>query len=245
MKNMTADMAGLVQSLGERQAVIVGHDWGAPIAWTSAVLYPDVFRAVVGMSVPYLPRSPMPPLQLMRAAFGNNFFYIIYFQEPGVAEAELEADVDKSIRSFMYFASGDVPPSALGSAVQKPATAKFLDGMPDPPEKMSWITEDELQYFVKEFERTGFRGGLNRYRNMDRDWEELPQLAGAHVKQPSAFIAGDRDGVIMMNPAAVEGLKDNCDDLRMTKLLPGAGHWTQQERPREVNEFLIEFLKGL
>lgn len=243
MKHMTGDMVGLVRALGEEQAVIVGHDWGSPIAWNSALLHPDTFRAVVGMSVPYMPRPPMPPLQLMRAAFANNFFYIIYFQEPGVAEAELEADVDKSIRSFMYVASGDYTPEA--SVFQKPADATFLDGMPEPPRQMSWITEEELQYFINEFKRTGFRGGLNRYRNMDRDWEELPQLAGARVTQPAAFIAGDRDGVIAMNPSGIETMKSMCDDLRACVLVPGAGHWTQQERPRETNEFLIEFLRGL
>jgi len=243
MKEMTADMAGLVSALGESTAVIAGHDWGAPIAWNSAVLYPERFRAVVGMSVPFLPRSPAPPTQLFKQMFANNFFYILYFQEPGVAEAELEADVRKSMRLFMYAASGDAPRE--GTFWLKPKDAKFLDGLPEPASLPAWLTQADLDYYTGEFERTGFRGGLNRYRNMDRDWAELPQLEGAKVTQPALFIAGDRDGVIAMNPSAVEGMKAHVPDLRRIVMLPGAGHWTQQERPDEVNAALLEFLRGL
>jgi pimeloyl-ACP methyl ester carboxylesterase len=243
MKNMTADYVGLLDALGEETAVIVGHDWGAPMAWNSAVLYPDRYRAVVGMSVPYTQRPPLPPTQLFKQMFGDNFFYILYFQEPGKAEAELEANVRRSMRLFLYTASGDVDADA--NFWQKPKDAKFLDGMPEPKQLPPWLTEADLDYFTGEFQRTGFSGGLNRYRNMDRDWEELPQLAGAKVKQPALFIAGDKDGVIAMNPAGIEMMKQSCDDLRKVVLLPGAGHWTQQERPAEVNAELIAFLKGL
>jgi pimeloyl-ACP methyl ester carboxylesterase len=243
MKNMTADMAGVLDALGEQTAVIVGHDWGAPIAWTSALLYPERFRAVAGLSVPYTGRPPMPPTQLFQAMFKDNFFYILYFQEPGVAEAELQADVRRSMRLFLYTASGDVP--LEGNFWQKPKDAKFLDGMPEPEKLPSWLREADLDYFTGEFERTGFRGGLNRYRNMDRDWDDLPQLQGAKIQQPALFIAGERDGVIAMNPAGIEMMKQNATDLRKVVLLPGCGHWTQQERPAEVNAELIAFLKGL
>ncbi len=242
MKNMTADMAGVVDALGEQAAVVVGHDWGAPIAWHSALLYPDRFRAVAGLSVPYTPRAPMPPTQLFKQVFADRFFYILYFQEPGVAEAELQADVRRSMRLFLYMASGDAPP---GNFALKPKDSKFLDGMPEPEKLPPWLTEPDLDYFTAEFERTGFRGGLNRYRNMDRDWDELPQLAGAHVQQPALFIAGERDGVIAMNPSGIETMKQHVPNLRGVVMLPGAGHWTQQERPAEVNEALIAFLKGL
>jgi pimeloyl-ACP methyl ester carboxylesterase len=244
MKNMTADAVGVLDALGEQTAVVVGHDWGAPIAWHSALLYPDRFRAVIGMSVPYFPRSAAPPTGLFKQAFGDNFFYILYFQKPGVAEAELEADVRKSMGTFLYQASGDAPLDPSGW--QKPKTAKFLDGMAEPPQPFpSWLTQADLDYFVKEFERTGFRGGLNRYRNMDRDWEELAHLEGAQVMQPAQFIYGERDGVIAMNPAGPELMKANVPNLRSIVKLPGAGHWTQQERPDEVNAAMIEFLKGL
>jgi pimeloyl-ACP methyl ester carboxylesterase len=243
MKNMTADMAGVVEALGETQAVVVGHDWGAPIAWTSAVLYPDRFRAVAGLSVPYTGRPPLAPTQLFKQMFQDNFFYILYFQKPGVAEAELEADVRRSVRTFLFAASGDAPAAAF--FVGKKKGAGFLDGMPEPEQLPPWLTDADVDYFAAEFARAGFRGGLNRYRNMDRDWEELPQLQGAKIKQPAAFIAGERDGVIAMNPSGIETMKQNCDDLRSVVLLPGAGHWTQQERPNEVNAALVAFLKGL
>ena len=109
----------------------------------------------------------------------------------------------------------------------------------------AWLTQADLDYYTAEFQRAGFRGGLNRYRNMDHDWEELPQLAGARVEQPALFIAGDRDGVIAMIPNGVETMKQHVPNLRGVVMLPGAGHWTQQERPDEVNEALIAFLKGL
>ncbi len=245
MKQMTADYVGLLDALGAETAVVVGHDWGAPMAWNSAVLYPDRYSAVVGLSVPYTGRPPLAPTQLFRQIFPNNFFYILYFQEPGVAEAELEADVAKSMRSFLYVASGDVDTSAAGNFFLKAKDATFLEGMPEPKTLPKWLTQADLDYFTAEFERTGFRGGLNRYRNMDRDWEELPQLADAHIKQPSAFICGDKDGVIAMNPTGIETMKSMCDDMRSVTMLPGAGHWTQQERPDETNAALIAFLKGL
>jgi pimeloyl-ACP methyl ester carboxylesterase len=243
MKNMTADMAGVVDTLGEKPAVIVGHDWGAPIAWTSAILYPQHFRGVVGMSVPFLPRSPLPPTQLFKQVFGDNFFYILYFQKPGVAEAELEADVRRSMRLFLYAASGEAAPEAVGWVKKK--DARFLEGMPEPKTLPTWLTEADIDYFTAEFERTGFRGGLNRYRNMDRDWEELPQLEGAKVLQPALFVCGDKDGVIAMNPTGIEAMKPNVPNLQGIVMLPGAGHWTQQERPVEVNAALIDFLRAL
>ncbi len=243
MKQLTADMAGVLDALGEKTAVIAGHDWGAPIAWTSALLYPERFRAVIGMSVPYTGRPPMAPTQLFKAIFQDNFFYILYFQEPGVAEAELEADVRRSMRLFMYSASGEFP-DRTNFPVKK-ADSTFLEGMPEPEKLPAWLTESDLDYYVAEFERAGFRGGLNRYRNMDRDWGELAHLQDAKIQQPALFIAGERDPVIAMNPSGLDAMRANAVDLRKLVLLPGCGHWTQQERPEEVNAEMIAFLKGL
>ncbi len=240
MKQLTADAVGILDALGIDNAVVVGHDWGAPMAWNSAVLYPERFRAVVGMSVPFSQRGPMPPTQLFRQVFKDNFFYILYFQEPGVAEAELEADVRRFLRLFAHSASAAGPDRALMPAKKK--GEKFLDGMEEPKE-LPWLTEADLDFYTAEFERTGLRGGLNRYRNMDRDWEELPELADAKIQQPALFLAGEKDPVIRMaNP---EGMKALVPNLQMPAFIPDCGHWTQQEKPAEVNAALIAFLNGL
>jgi len=244
MKNMVADAVGVLDALGEQTAVVAGHDWGAPMAWNCAITYADRFRAVIGMSVPFLPRGPIPPMQLFRQVFANQFFYILYFQDPGVAEKELEADVRKSMRTFLYSASGDVPPPEA-NFWQKPKDSTFLFRLPDPGHNLpSWLTEDDLDEFVGEFERTGYRGGLNRYRNMDRDWEDSAELAGAKVRQPAMFITGERDGVRSFTPPP-EQMREHVPDLREIIVVPGAGHWIQQERPAEVNEAMLKFLGSM
>jgi pimeloyl-ACP methyl ester carboxylesterase len=244
MKEHIADLLGVLDGLDERQAVIVGHDWGAPMAWNSAALYPDKYRAVVGMSVPYLPRGPMPPLQMMKAIFQNNFFYILYFQEPGVAEAEFEADVDRSMRLFTWGASGEARdmPVFANAMAGKPADSKLFDGFPDMQGLPPWITEEEHKYYVEQFKKGGFRGPINRYRNMDRDWEQMPELADKKIEQPALFIIGAKDGVASFAP--MDPMKQLVSNLKMVSL-EGAGHWTQQERPKEVNAELIAFLKSL
>jgi pimeloyl-ACP methyl ester carboxylesterase len=243
MRELAADMAGAVEALGASTAVVAGHDWGAPIAYHAALLYPDVFRGVIGMSVPYTGRPPAPPLKTFAQLFKDSFFYIDYFQDVGVAERELEADVRRSLKLILFAASGDgqFAPGFAG----KPKGQGLLDGMVDPAALPRWLSEADLDYYASEFARAGFRGGINRYRNMDRDWEELASLAGAQITQPALFLAGEKDGVIAFNPSAIETMKLYCPELRNVVLLPGAGHWTQQERPEEVNAEMIAFLKGL
>jgi pimeloyl-ACP methyl ester carboxylesterase len=204
---------------------------------------PDIFQGVAGLSVPYSPRGPMKPTDAMKAMAGDNFFYILYFQEPGKAEAELQADVRKTQRMFLYSASGDPPPGTTFR--QLPKSAKFLDGMIDPGGTWApWLTDADLDFFTAEFERAGFRGGLNWYRNVDRTWELLAPFHGAKMTQPAIFIAGENDGVIRMNPRWQTDLPASVPNLKGTVLLPGAGHWTQQERPDAVNAALIGFFKG-
>jgi pimeloyl-ACP methyl ester carboxylesterase len=239
--HLVDDAVGLLDALGEEQAVVVGHDWGAPVAWHCALLHPQRFRAVAALSVPYVGRSPLPPLEMFRMMAGEHFFYILYFQEPGVAEHELEADVRATMQRFLYAASGDVTEPL--DFWRKPKTAKFLDGLPDPRKLPPWLSEADLDYFTVEFRRTGFRGGLNWYRNLDRNWQLTTHLADAKVAQPALFIAGERDGVLAMIP--VDAMRPLVPNLRRLVMLPGCGHWTQQERPAEVNAALIEFLKAL
>jgi len=244
MKEHLADLLGILDDLGVKQAVIVGHDWGAPMAWDSAALYPDRYRAVVGLSVPYLPRGPMPPLQMMKAMFQDNFFYIIYFQDEGVAEAEFEANVDRSMRLFTWGASGEARSvSGFGTAMAgKKAGSKLFDGVPDVDGVPPWMTEAEHQYYVEQFKKSGFRGPINRYRNMDRDHEQLPELQDKKIEQPALFLYGDADGVMSFAP--IDPMKQLVPNLKIVSF-PGAGHWTQQERPKEVNAELIAFLRSL
>jgi len=242
IEQLTGDIVGLLDALNERTAVVVGHDWGCMVAWHCALLHPKRFTAVAGLSVPYIPRAPVSPTQLFKTMFANTFFYILYFQEPGVAEEELESNVQRSLRLFMYAASGEAPDNMTGFA-GKAKDARLFDGVPEPDGLPPWLKQEDLDYFVSEFQRTGFRGGLNWYRNFDRNWEITPQLAGAKVEQPAIFVAGERDGVIRMS--SPEAMRANMKDLRKLVLIPGCGHWTQQERPAEVNAELIAFLKGL
>ena len=239
--HLVDDAVGVLDALGAERAVVVGHDWGSPVAWHCALLHPERFQAVAALSVPYVGRSPLPPIEMFRMMAGDHFFYILYFQEPGVAERELEADVRSTMRRFLYAASGDVTEPL--DFWQKPKTAKFLDGLPDPKTLPPWLTEADLDTFTAEFSRAGFRGGLNWYRNFDRNWELTPQLAGATVTQPALFIAGERDGVLAMVP--VDAMRELVPNLRRLLMIAGCGHWTQQERPAEVNAALIEFLEGL
>ena len=241
MLNLTADIVGVLDALGEERAALVGHDWGALIAWQCGLLHPERFHAVAALSVPFSPRSAQPPTKQFKQAFQDNFFYILYFQEPGIAEAELEADVRNTLRRLLYAASGDSPRGA--SLPRKMKCAKFLDGLPEPEGDISWLSDADLKYYVAEFTRTGFRGGLNRYRDMDLDWQQLAHLADAEVPQPALFMAGDKDLVLQFVP--LEPMRAKVPNLTEAPLIPGCGHWTQQERPAEVNEALLKFLGSL
>jgi pimeloyl-ACP methyl ester carboxylesterase len=242
IRDLVADAAGLVEALGEKTAVVVGHDWGAVIAWHCALLRPDVFRAVAALSIPLPVRSPVPPMAVFRKRFEGQFFYMLYFQEPGVAEAELEADVRRSLRLVYYAASGDARPGP--GFFGKPAGARLLDGMVDPPVLPDWLTEQDLDVYAADFARAGFRGGLNKYRAMDLDWHDLESLAGAKVEIPALFVAGERDMAIM-RPTAIEDMAKRVPQMRAAIVLPGKGHWVQQEASAEVSDALTKFLAGL
>jgi pimeloyl-ACP methyl ester carboxylesterase len=247
MVRLVADNVGLVAALGEDQAAIVGHDWGAPIAWTSALLRPDLFTAVAGLSVPYSPPSAVRPLAAMRAMGGAEEFYIEYFQEEGRAEAEIEADVRGWLRGFMYVASGDAPPPdpSAGTVATIPHGAQMKDRFHQPERMPAWLTETDLDVYANELEHTGFRGALNRYRNVDRDWEDLAAFRDKAIEVPALFVGGDRDGPTIWGGAAIAAFGTTLPKLHRSLILPGCGHWTQQERPDEVNQALIDFLASV
>ena len=192
MMHLVGDMTALLDALGEQRATIVGHDWGSMVAWHAALLRPDRFRAVVGMSVPFFPRMPMKPTAMMKAAAGGKFFYVLYFQEPGKAEAELDPRAREMMRSMLYTASGSIDPDHYRN-LDLPKTARFLDVMVDPEKLPDWLSQDDLEVYVTEFERTGFRGGLNWYRNFDRNWELLAPFSDLRITVPALFVGGLRD----------------------------------------------------
>ena len=201
IKEMCADIAGLIEALGQRQAILVGHDWGAPIVWNTALFHPDKVRAVVGLSVPHIGRGPVPRIQLFRRLYEGRFFYQLYFQAPGVAEAELEADVRASLRKVYYAGSGEAIAAGLpGVLADKPAGARLLDGLPDPDPFPAWLGEADLAHYVRQFERSGFRGPLNRYRTSELDFAQQAAVAGKRIEQPAAFIAGSLDPVLRFVP---------------------------------------------
>ena len=242
--DLVGDIVGLVNSLSVDSAVIVGHDWGGPVAWNSALLRPDIFRAIALLSVPYFPRGPVRPSVGMKALAGDNHFYQLYFQEPGKVEKELDADPRRSMAMMLYSASGDPPPAEQWKFTF-PKTMKFIETGTVPKKLPPWLTEADLDFFAGEFKRAGFRGGINWYRNSDRNWEITAFLDGAKLRQPSVFAAGDQDVVGKMIPGAYEGAGAFMSNLKKKVIIPGAGHWIQQERPKEINAILIEFLKSL
>ncbi|MGX1369309.1 pimeloyl-ACP methyl ester carboxylesterase [Streptomyces canus] len=245
--HLVGDVVGLVHALGEESAFVVGHDWGAPVAWHTALLRPDVVRGVAGLSVPPPFRGERPPLQTMQERFGGRFYWN-YFNLPGVADAEFGADPRSALRRLLVGASGD------GEGAGRPEQALVSDpdrgwlaDMPDPGTLPAWLTEADLDTLAAGYAK-GFTGALNWYRNLDRNWELTAPWHGARVTSPALYLYGDRDLVPAFPGTAelIEQLPRLMPNLvRDPVVLPGCGHWTQQERPDEVNAALVEFLTGL
>lgn len=218
--SLTSDMAGLLDELGVEKAAFVGHDWGSTVAWHMALLHPERVAAVAGLSVPIVPRAPGPPAQIMRKHLGEDF-YIVWFQTPGEADAALSQDVRRTLSTTKVW------------------TATWSEWKDEDPPRPRWLTEEDLDVYVEAFERTGFSGGLNWYRNLDRNWELTEAIQDATVDQPALFVTGSRDAVRKFMPAeAMDGL---VTDLR-EHVIEGAGHWIQQECAGEVNAALVDFL---
>jgi pimeloyl-ACP methyl ester carboxylesterase len=248
MESLTADVAGVAQALQPgAPAILVGHDWGAPIVWNSALSRPEAFSAVAGLSVPFTGVPARPFTEIFDEAFTQkgHFFYQAWFQKVGPPEAEAEADVRDFLRKFYYGISGDAPP---GTWPQKGVDATLLEGMVDPGVFPAWLPGEALDYYVGEFEQSGFRGPINRYRNHERDFAWLQQFKGRKLEMPTLLIGGDRDPAFngfgrIADPGAL--MRQHVTDLRGVHVLEGCGHWTQQERPAEVNALLIPWLKAL
>jgi len=221
---LTGDVVGLLDALDLERAILIGHDWGADVAWKTALLHPERISAVAGLSVPYVPRAPAPPIDILRQNIGEDF-YIVWIQEPGVADAALDADPRRTLCTTSVWTAGWA-----------------ADGDEEPP-RPAWLTEEELRVYVDAYTRTGFTGGLNLYRNIDRNWEQLAAVDGRTIDQPAFFLTGSRDPVTQFMPH--QAMDGHVTDLREVLVVEGAGHWVQQERPDEVNAALLAWLGGL
>jgi len=220
---LCGDMCGVLDAVGEDSAIFVGHDWGANVTW-QLVLHPERVRAVAGLSVPFVPRAPAAPIPIMRRHLGEDF-YIVWFQQPGVADEALARDVRRTLTTSRQW------------------TAQWAEEDGLPPKPQPWLSEEELAVYVQAFARTGFTGGLNWYRNIDRNWELTADAAQRRVDQPALFLTGERDPVRRFMPA--EAMRGWVTDLRAEIVVPGAGHWVQQQEPDAVNAALLDFLGGL
>ncbi|MGW4128215.1 alpha/beta fold hydrolase [Amycolatopsis japonica] len=245
MMHAVGDVIGLVHALGAEHVVLVGHDWGAPIAWATAQMRPDVVRAVAGLSVPPVPRGTTSPLTARRQRYGESF-YQVYFQRPGEADLEFAADPHATFRTLLYWGSGDNPANVPPRPWATSTEGTLLDTMRNPDVLPAWLSEDDIDVLVEEFAHQGgspFTGGLNYYRNLDRNWALTAPFARVPIDMPSLFVIGDRD-LVMAFPGVLDPLGDTefLPRLTRTVVLPGCGHWTQQERPNEVNAALLKFL---
>jgi pimeloyl-ACP methyl ester carboxylesterase len=259
--HLTGDVIALMDALGEQRAVVAGHDWGAPVAWHTALFRPDRVRGVIGLSVPYRPRGSAVPVAAMRAGIGDGF-YMVYFQQPGVADAELNRDPAATFRRVLSSASGSGVieghiPGGHSSGGQStgppfrqpivPPGGGFLDICPEPARLPDWLTTADIDAYAAQYAQAGFTGPLNWYRNLDRNWELTAAWQHAPVLVPALYVAGEQDLVVRF-PGAREGigrLAQAAPQLREPVLLPGCGHWTQQEQPEQVSAAMISFLREL
>jgi pimeloyl-ACP methyl ester carboxylesterase len=238
---LSADIVGLLDDVDAQRAVLVGHDFGGVVAWTAPLLHPDRFAGIAGLSVPPVPRPRVPTTQAFRKIFGENFFYILYFQEPGPADAELSRDPATTLRRLMgSLGSGDE-----GAALRmlQPGPEGFIDRIPEPDGLPDWISQQEFDYYVAEFTRSGFTAPLNWYRCFDRNWELTATTPAATIAAPSLFIGGTADPTLAYTPR--HRVREVVAGDYREVMIDGAGHWIQQERPGEVNEVLINFLSRL
>jgi pimeloyl-ACP methyl ester carboxylesterase len=248
--HLVGDLVGTLDALEAKTAVVVGHDVGASVAWQAAQMRPDRIRAVVGLSVPFRPRAKARPTAVMPQN-ADAQFYQLYFQEPGVAEAEFESDPRATVRNILFSGSGDRAAAASGAPSYNPAMVPrgghFMRGPPAPATLPAWLSEAEVDFYAGEFDRTGFRGALNYYRNLDRNWEIQASLAGTPITVPALYLAGERDLIVSLPgmDQLLANLKTFVPALRKIQMIPGCGHWTQQERPRDVNREIVDFLGTL
>jgi pimeloyl-ACP methyl ester carboxylesterase len=231
--HLTGDLVGLLDALGLERAVFAGHDWGGIVVWMMPLLHPARTAGVIGVNTPYFPRPSAPPIGLMRAIWGENY-YVVHFQKPGAADAALARDVRRVFRQLMR---AGVPHGSLGTLPTGRNMVELIEGPELPGRPL--LGEEELGVYVRAFERTGFTGGINWYRNLDRNWETTPQLAGARIEVPSLMVTAEHDPVL--RPELAEAMRELVPDVEIVNIA-GCGHWTQQEKPAELSRIMIDWL---
>lgn len=243
---LVGDMVALVEALGETQAVVVGHDWGAPVAWHCALLRPDVFRAVAGLSVPFQPRSEHPPIASMKAISkraGLGDLYIVRFQDM-TDQIAFDSDPATALRKMFWAYDGATPADGRSTGFI-PSGQSLLETISDGAALPPWMSPALFDEYVAAFTARGFTGPMDWYRCLDLNWTQTAFARGKRITVPALFIVGENDPVRHYAGRHEAGLSDWATDLRGSQVIPGAGHWLQQERPDEVNRLLVDFLAGL
>jgi len=245
MLSLIGDIIGIINSEKEENAILIGHDWGAPICWSTAALHPDKIKAVIGLSIPHARRGKISNIELWRQIYKDNFFYQTYFEKEGVAEEELERNVGASLRKIYYWISAEGHDAKMRTNFDK--DSELLDGLIDPDPFPNWLTKKDLDFYINEFKNSGFRGPINRYRNQDRDWETIPELSNLKIEVPSFFIGGGKDSVrkFMKGHDMYENPGKNCTNFFGKAIIEEAGHWVQQEAPKKTTDAIINFLEKL
>jgi len=239
---LTGDLVGLLDAVGAQRGAVIGHDWGAVVAWSTPLMHPGRVAAVAGLSVPPVPRPLTPPTEAFRRIFGTNFFYILYFQQPGVADAEMAGDPERALRRML---GGMRTPQDEATALRMLAAGPegFIDRLPEPQRLPDWLSAAELEHYVAEFTRTGFTGALNWYRNFERNWQIMATPVASTIDAPALFVGGDDDPVLKFT--RTDRAREVVVGPYRSVMLEGAGHWIQQERPEEINAELLDFLSAV
>jgi len=245
MLSLVGDIINIINKENVENAILIGHDWGAPICWSTAALHPDKIKAVIGLSVPHARRGSISNIELWRQIYKDNFFYQTYFQAEGVAEKELEKDIGSSLRKIYYWISAEGHDAKVRTNFDK--NSELLDGLIDPDPFPDWLTSHDLDFYINEFKNSGFRGPINRYRNQDRDWEKIPELSTLQIEVPSFFIGGGKDSVrkFLKGYDMYENPGKNCTNFYGKLIIEEAGHWVQQEAPQKTTDGIISFLKKI
>jgi pimeloyl-ACP methyl ester carboxylesterase len=237
---LCGDIQAAMDLLGHSEACVVGHDWGAPVAWHLALLEPQRVKAVVGMAVPFGGRPRQPAIDMLRQHYAERFHYILHFQQPGVAEQEMDADIPRTLRMMMHNTSAAVPKDFF--LQEKPVGAGLFDGMQDPGILPTWCDAEAFNHYLETFTGRGFHGALNWYRNFERNWQRTEALADMHIEQPALFLLGDKDPVGTLEAYTLKQMPKRIANLEQ-HLLNDCGHWIQNEQAAQVNRLLLAFLK--